>query len=252
MDRTLLPAVIGLIAIVSLSFYEGYAMKDRWGNAGAEAQQLGERFARVPLSIGAWEGEDLPVDEVVRKTAGAVNYVSRKYTNVNTDRSVVLWLIVGHSRDITRHTPNICYPSSGFRQAGSQLRHNIDLSNGKPAVFYTAKFEKEDALSRNIERVFWTFNHPAENQWEAPEQGARWRYGLSKSLYKLYLTSTVLGRDEETIGDNVAVEFAELMLPAIDAALFPTNTDATTELGAEIGAEIGAELGTASDAAIEN
>jgi len=223
---------LALIAIVSLSFYEGYAMKDRWNEPGIEAKQLGERFAQVPLDIGDWKGEDLPVDEIVRNTAGAVDYVSRRYTNVLTGKEVVLWLIVGHSRDIVRHTPNICYPSSGFRQLGSNLRHliNIDSGNadgdnfdsGNEAEFFTSKFEKEDAISRRIERVFWTFNHPDENQWEAPEKGARSRYGLARALYKLYFTSAV-GADEDTIEVNAAVEFAELMLPAIDTALFPTE-----------------------------
>ncbi len=237
MIRMLLPAVLGLVAIVSLSFYEGYAMKDRWSEPGVEAKELSERFAMVPLNIGEWEGEDLPVDEVVRKTAGAIGYVSRRYTNVNSGKNVVLWLIVGHSRDITRHTPNICYPSSGFRQAGSQVRHLIKLNNGTEANFYTAKFHKEDAFSRNTERVFWTFNHPDANQWEAPEEGARWRYGLARALYKLYFTSEVRA-DEEVIDHNVATEFAELMLPAIDAALFPTEAATTSDATPAVDADI--------------
>ena len=227
MIRILLPASLGLIAILSLSFYEGYAMKDRWGEAGAEAAELGQRFEKVPKNLGDWEGEDLPVDEIVRQTAGAVNYVSRRYTHAISGKTVVLWLIVGHSRDIVRHTPNICYPSSGFRQEGSQLRHHINLPGNKEAVFYTAKFEKEDEHSRATERVFWTFNHPDENQWEAPEgaSGARKRYGLAKALYKLYFTS-VVNPDEDTIEESPAIEFAQVMLPAINTALFPDGDDA--------------------------
>jgi len=223
MVRTLLPAAVGLIAILSLSFYEGYAMKDRWGEAGAQAKVLGERFNQVPLVIGDWQGEDLPVDEIVRKTAGAVNYVSRRYVHATTGESVVLWLIVGHSRDIVRHTPNVCYPSSGFRQMGNQLRHVTKFSGGKEAKFYTAKFEKENAYSRRIERVFWTFNHPDVNEWEAPEQGARSRYGLAKALYKLYFTS-VVASDEDTLEENAAIEFSQLMLPEINQALFPIQS----------------------------
>ncbi len=225
MTRTLLPAILGLVAIVGLSFFEGFGLKDRWGEVGIEAKELGKRFDQVPLPLGQWKGEDLPVDELVRKTAGAVNYVSRRYTHSRTGKQVVVWLIVGHSRDITRHTPNVCYPSSGFHQTGSQLRQHLELPGNKPAVFFTAKFEKEDSMSRSTERVFWAFNHPETNQWEAPKDGARWRYGLSRALYKLYFTSSV-GHDEDTIEDNVSVEFAESMLPAIDEALFPTESEA--------------------------
>ncbi len=222
MTRTVLPVALALIAIVSLSFYEGFYVKDRWNEPGAEAAQLGVRFAQVPLNIGEWEGEDLPVDEEIRKRAGAVNYVSRRYTHLKTGKMVTLWLIVGHSRDIWRHTPNICYPRSGFRQAGSQLRHHIDLDNGDAGVFYTAKFDKEDAFSHTIQRVFWTFSHPERGGWEAPKNGARYEYGLAKALYKLYFTSSVL-QDEDTIEESVATDFAKVMLPAIDAALYPKN-----------------------------
>jgi len=238
MTRMLLPAVLGLVAIVSLSFYEGFAMKDRWGEPGVEAEELGERFTQVPLNIGEWEGEDLPVDEVVRKTAGAIGYVSRRYTNVTSGKQVVLWLIVGHSRDVTRHTPNICYPSSGFRQTGSQMLHSAELNDGTEAKFYTAKFEKEDALSRSKERVFWTFNHPDTNQWEAPDKGPRWHYGLAKAIYKLYFTSSVRP-DEDTIEDNVATEFAAVMLPAINAALFPT--EAPSEISSSVSDSVEAD-----------
>jgi len=132
---------------------------------------------------------------------------------------VTLWLIVGHSRDIIRHTPNICYPNSGFVQRGSQLRHHIDLGGGKEAVFYTAKFQKEDAFGRIIERVFWAWNHPDYDRWEAPDS-PRFHYGRSRALYKVYFTSNVTAA-ENTIDDNPAVDFAKVMLPAIDAALFP-------------------------------
>lgn len=227
MTRTMIPAIVAFVAIIGLSFYEGYAMKDRWGEPGAEAALLGERFRQVPKTIGDWEGEDLPVDEVVRKTAGAVSYVSRRYVNNLTNQQVVLWLIVGHSRDIVRHTPNICYPSSGFRQTGPQLREVVKYGS-KEAEFYTAKFEREDAFSRNIDRVFWTFNHPDTNKWEAPTDGARTHYGLAKALYKLYFTSAV-AREEDTADENAAIPFAEEMLPAIDAALFPTEASQTAE-----------------------
>ena len=226
MNRMLVPAGLGLIAILSICFYEGFAMKDRWGAPDISAEQLSSRFDNVPLDIGSWQGEDLPVDEITRKTAGAIGYVSRRYTNTQTGESCVLWLIVGHSRDIWRHQPTSCYPSSGFRKLGSKLLYHLDADNGKPAVFYTAKFEKEDELSRRVERVFWTFNHPDINQWEAPDGawGARSRYGLARALYKLYFTSPV-GIDEDTIEANASVQFAEVMLPAIDAALFPTSAD---------------------------
>ncbi len=241
MVRTLfIPAILGGFLIVSLCFVEGLWLKDRWGKPGVEAEVMGERFKKVPKEIGDWKGEDLPVDEQVKKTAGAVKYVSRSYKNNETGAQVVLWLIVGHSRDICRHTPNICYPSSGFRQDGSQIKHKMELESSKPAEFFTGKFIKDDVYGRRAERVFWAWNHPDTDKWEAPGD-PRQHYGLSRALYKLYFTSNVAS-GENTAEDNVAAEFAELMLPEVDKALFPESHPATTTDVAETGDEAADEM----------
>jgi hypothetical protein len=233
MDRNLLSvAVLGGFLIVTLCFYEGMYLKDRWGEPGAEAAVMGERFKNVPKQLGDWVGKDQPVDEQNRKTAGAVKYVSRYYTDEKTGREVRLWLIVGHSRDICRHTPNICYPYAGFRQESPQIRHEVPMEGKDPAQFFTAKFIKENATGRIAERVFWAWNHPDTNKWEAPED-ARGHYGLSRALYKVYFTSNVQP-NEKTVDDNLAAEFAKVMLPEIDKALFPeagADTSMTEEAG---------------------
>ncbi len=230
MIRGQLPVVLAVIIIASLTLVEGIYMKDRWGEAGAEAAELGKLFSNVPKEIGRWTGQDLPVDDIVKNTAGAVSYVSRQYIHSTTGQEVTLWLIVGHSRDIVRHTPTVCYPASGFRQDGALLRQHFDLTDGESADFFTAKFEKEDAFSHRIQRVFWAWNHPDTKKWEAPHtssgsENARLHYGLAKALYKLYFTSAITV-DESTTDDNAAAEFAELMLPAINAALFSNEVPA--------------------------
>ena len=230
MTRGYLPFILAAVLIGVLTFVEGFYLKDRWSSLAAEAEELGTRFDQVPKEIGPWVGEDLPVDDIVKKTAGAVRYVSRRYTHSTTGDEVRLWLIVGHSRDIVRHTPSVCYPASGFRQMGTRLRYHVDTAGGEDAVFFTAKFVKEDAFSHHVERVFWAWNHPDKNRWEAPEdskgrEDPRFHYGLSKALYKLYFTSTV-GNNEDTADANAAAGFASLMLPAIDAALFPVEQTA--------------------------
>lgn len=220
-----IPAISGGVLIFTLCFVEQFYLRDYWSKPGVEAEIMGERFQHVPKQIGVWKGQDLSVDEQVKKTAGAVKYVSRLYKNEETGREVKLWLIVGHSRDICRHTPNICYPSSGFRQEGRQIRHQVALDGTEPGQFFTGKFIKDDAYGRHAERVFWAWNHPESDKWEAPSD-PRQHYGLSRALYKMYFTSNVLA-NEDTAVDNVSAEFAALMLPEVDKALFPESHPAT-------------------------
>ena len=227
MSRGFLPIVLAFVLIAVVTFVEGVYLKDRWGASGVEAAELGQRFAQVPKKIGDWTGTDMPVSEEVKERSGAVNFVNRRYTQEGTEISVDLWLIIGHSRDIIRHTPNICYPSSGFQQQGSQLRYTLYYDGDKEARFFTSKFHKEDALVRQTQRVFWAWNHPDIQKWDAPDK-ARFHYGMaSRALYKMYLTSSVLD-DEDTMDDNPAAEFAELVVPVIDAALFAEPPAATS------------------------
>lgn len=221
MNRLLVPVIVAVVLIAATTVVEGVFLKDRWADPEIEAAELGKRFANVPKKIGDWTGVDTPVEEEVQERAGAVNFVNRRYTHAQTNRYVDLWLIIGHARDIIRHTPDICYASSGYHQQGSILQHDIPYDD-KTAQFFTSKFQKENELVRQIERVFWAWNHPSKQKWEAPE-GARYYYGMStRTLYKMYFTSPVSAEDD-TVEDSLAAEFAELILPAIDAALFPNE-----------------------------
>ena len=219
MNRAIVPLVLAVVLIAATTVVEGVFLRDRWGEPGAEAAELGKRFANVPKKIGSWTGVDIPVEEEVQERSGAVNFVSRRYTNSVNGQTVDLWLIIGHSRDIIRHTPDICYASSGFHPQGSTLRHTVYYGDDKEARFFTSKFHKEDELVRRMDRVFWAWNHPDIEKWDSPEN-ARYHYGMStRTLYKMYFTSTVKS-DEDTVDESPAVEFAALILPAIDAALF--------------------------------
>lgn len=218
--------VLAALLIAGLTLVEA-RFSDRWHDSSVDADEFGQRFKNVPMAIGSWQGEDLEVDEAVRKKAGAVHAVSRSYKDEKTGRVVTVWLIVGHARDICRHTPNICYPSSGFKQTSSTLKYHMNVPGENMPVFNTAKFEKSNETGRYRERVFWAWNHPDVNRWEAPAN-QRLEYGNSRALYKLYFTSSV-APGEETIEENIAIKFAEQMLPLIDAALFPSETPFPSE-----------------------
>jgi hypothetical protein len=235
MLRVYAPAALAIVAIVGLTVPQA-KFTNRFTSGSISAEEFGKRFAKVPMTVGNWVGTDVEVDKATLEQAGAVNYVSRKYLNTETKQSVDLWLIVGHSRDICRHTPDICYPSQGFAQLGERVRWDFEeeSNGGDPPTFFTAKFRNEDNAGSTEKRVFWAWNGNTEGQdrWDAPEPktwfdwlpfkstGPKVYYGNNTALYKLYFTAPMADKDED-VADNVANDFAELMLPQIDRALFP-------------------------------
>ena len=222
MLRLYLAAAIALAAIGSLTYWESI-YSDRWVSSSMTAEEFGKRFANVPMAVGPWVGTDMKAEKETLEMAGAVNHVSRRYVHSETNQSVDMWLIVGHSRDICRHTPDICYPSQGYAQIGTRVQQPIEPpADGEPRVmFFTAKFRNESEAGGHLERVFWAWNGNVEgkDQWEAPSYQKQ-HYGNNRALYKMYFTAQ-MGDAEEDVSENVAVDFAELMIPEVNRALFP-------------------------------
>ena len=70
-------------------------------------------------------------------------------------------------------------------------------------------------------RVFWAWNANLDDEqdWVAPDN-QRLHFGNNTALYKMYFTAQMPDRDQPP-RDNVAMEFAKVMLPAVNRALFP-------------------------------
>jgi hypothetical protein len=219
-----LPIVAGVVAILSLTAVQ-ILMSDRFVDSNVTAEQRAKLLANVPPQFGEWKGEDMAVAKDVRDTAGAVGCVSRMYTNLRTGEQVRLWLIVGHARDISAHTPDVCFPSSGFSQRSTT--HSLYLFNydGQPdptnAKFWTNTFVKEDSFAgRRLERVFWAWFNPKPGEpvrWTA-ETNPRWQFGNTRALFKMYFTSEM--RDvNETTEESPARKFGRDFLPLIEQIL---------------------------------
>lgn len=218
------PILLGVALIVGLTIAQ-IQMTDRLSGSNVSAAQRAELLKKVPMDFGDWHGEDKPVDEKVRETAGAVGAVSRTYRNTRTGEKVDLWLIVGHAREVSFHTPDACYPASGFETRGKEnALYPLSVPGLPDTPFWTNTFFKEDEVTgRGVIRVFWSWYNPesTENQgkvvWEAPPN-ARWHFGNTRSLYKMYFTSEM--RDAmETAEQSACLHFARDFLPELDKAL---------------------------------
>lgn len=217
------PIIAGVLLIVGLTLVQAW-MADRLANSKVSAEQRAELLEKIPKKFGDWQGEDKPVDPLVMEKSGAVGVaVSRGYFNSRTGERVDLWLIVGHARDIAQHTPDICFPGSGFEARAKENGIYPFVMNDKETLFLTNTFFKEDVTGRHMVRVFWNwFNSDTrENNgqvvWEAP-QNARWHFGNSRALFKMYFTSEM--RDTlETAEQSACIHFARDFMPEVDKAL---------------------------------
>jgi hypothetical protein len=82
---------------------------------------VAEAINNIPMTIGDWQGQDVPVPPAALKLLKPNALCSRQYRNVKTGRTVSL--LVVHCRDageMAGHYPPICYPSNGWTQRSSE------------------------------------------------------------------------------------------------------------------------------------
>jgi Protein of unknown function (DUF3485) len=217
------PIVLAVFLIVGLTIAE-INMTDRLAGTNVSAEQRAALLDKVPATFGDWRGDDIPVDPNVRKTAGAIGAVQREYRNVRTGEKVRIWLIVGHAREVSNHTPDICYPSQGFTaRAQENSVYTMAFPDQPKTDFVTNTFLRENSSGQQLERVFWNWYNPMDKDnegkvmWEAPTN-PRWHFGNTRALYKMYLTASM--RDpKETADESPCVRFARDFLPEVNKAL---------------------------------
>jgi hypothetical protein len=229
-----LPAILGVLVIVGLTIPQ-FIMTDRLHNSNAIAEAQAKLLSRVPKDFGDWRGEDREVTDEVRRTAGTVGAISRVYRNTRTGDQVDLWLIVGHARPVSAHTPNICYAASGFIQrAPENSLHPFAFPGQEEAPFWTNTFVKEDSTGRQLVRVFWSWYNPLDEDaqkgdvhWQA-SKNPRWQFGNTRALYKMYFTS-VMRDPKETTEESPCSRFARDFLPVVDKALAQVDGKSVAE-----------------------
>src|SRR5262245_54451671 len=86
---------------------------DRWSEA-EELRDAAERLGRVPLTVGAWQGEDMEMDPKHRAVGEIRGYVLRRYIRRQDKTAVSLLVVCGRPGPIAVHTPDVCYRGAGF------------------------------------------------------------------------------------------------------------------------------------------
>jgi EpsI family protein len=83
---------------------------------------------RLPLQIGGWTGQNVPLDEAVVRATDTDAHVSRTYSRYNTSENISLYIAYGvKARDLMPHRPEVCYTGAGWTLTD---KSSVELSLG--------------------------------------------------------------------------------------------------------------------------
>jgi len=209
--------IIRIIAALTLIIGAGLvhgSWTNRWRPSPALAAQAA-RLDSIPMVIGDWTAQpyELPPRELA--AAGAVNSLTRRYTNASRGISLNVMLLCGLPGDISTHSPEACYPGVGYTLGDITVRPVAYGSPERRAEFRTAVATRGGTNPLTL-RIFWGWN--ASEGWLAP-QDPRWTFGSEPALCKLYVVRETSGVTVDP-RDDACNDFLTLFLPAIDRSVF--------------------------------
>jgi hypothetical protein len=189
--------IIGVVVaaglVVAAAWVHGSSTQ-RWSLPPLQLERV-ERLHALEIRFADWRPTllttaELPPHERSRATA-------RHYSPAHSGEGAVVTLISGPPGAVTIHTPDVCYPASGYRVLAAPRRQAVTLPDGTSASWYVADFEKRTATQRERVRVRWTWSD--SGHWSAPDR-PRWHFArqfqFAPVLFKLYI-ATPLGEDEQ-------------------------------------------------------
>ena len=199
---------LGLVLLGVGAAVHGSAIH-RWEGFGAPEGRA-DRFHTLRVKIGDFEGESIPNDMTPYERSTAT---STRYHSPSRGMAAAVSIITGPAGAVSTHTPDVCYPSSGYRTVKAPTRETIDLPGGGTARYYTAVFEKKTATSLERQRVRWSWT--TDGTWVAPDR-PRFAFLRAPELFKLYIVTPVADGEGDTLVEDppamkqfVAAAFAQ-------------------------------------------
>lgn len=185
-------------------------------NLNAQAQ-LQNPLGSIPLRLGNWIGTDIETTQP--QYLYGDSHLHRFYRNINTGRSLKLWIAHSATGEDRFHHPEVCMRATGHRElANLRSPVNMKSQSGKsPAQHFV--FEKISDASR-VHVVYWHYALAGESN----RHGLLLHGGLRESFSPPSITVEVFA-DSHAPGDGDDVrEFSILVNKQLDQLLPGTAT----------------------------
>lgn len=107
-------------------------------------------MTELPLQIGEWTGQEVPLDEFTARATGADAYISRRYSRSSGLMSASLYIVCGvRVHDIMYHRPDVCYVQNGWKLMEARSIR-LAVGNGMTVPCRILQFSRDALQSQRI------------------------------------------------------------------------------------------------------
>jgi hypothetical protein len=175
---------ISVLALVVCGALVNGAVTQRW-NVFEPKAELTDRLHALEIRFEDWQPSEVPTEMPLNERSTAT---SRRYASHN-GRVAVVSFISGIPGSVATHTPDVCYPGSGYKILRGMRKEQLALPDGRASVAYAADFEKKTQTKVDRVRVRWAWT--TDGAWTAPDN-PRWQFAgqlRAPVLYKVYIAT---------------------------------------------------------------
>ena len=175
--------VVVLALVVCGALVHG-AVTQRW-SVFEPNTALTAKLHALEVRFEDWQSSEVPTEMPLNERSTAT---SRRYTSPN-GRAAMVSLISGIPGSVATHTPDVCYPGSGYTTLRATRKETFALPDGRDCTIYVADFEKKTQTKLDRVRVRWAWT--TDGAWIAPDN-PRWQFASQlrvPMLYKVYVAT---------------------------------------------------------------
>lgn len=172
----------------------------RWDALESKAE-LTKALHALDLADAEWRSEEVPTEMPTNERSTAT---SRRYVGPG-GRVASASFISGIPGSVATHTPDVCYPGSGYKTLRGPKKEAITLPNGQTGQIYVADFEKKTQTKVDRVRVRWAWTVTGE--WVAPDS-PRWQFAKAlraPTIYKVYVATPLPEAEGDAVPEEDAV-----------------------------------------------
>ena len=169
--------------------------------------------AEIPMTLGPWTGQDIPMDPQIAKATGSSEQIQRRYQNGVTGQYVDMIFLYGPSSDVFIHAPEVCYPAAGYdRLTGPNGR--AVTSGDRKSEFGETVYTKGEGGTVDQQQVYCSWHH--SGSW-GPSMITRKGSERIPGMFKVQISRALTDRemDLRAVGDPCQ-SFLTALMPEID------------------------------------
>lgn len=217
------------VLIVTVSLLVCFGIIDeviRYSRVNAtEVRQGIECVSSLPHVMGAWQGSELKLDELVVKVSQCAGHKSYYFVDSRTGRGVEVTVMVGQPGPMSEHVPEVCYPAGGYTLIRNSWER-IDLKTLGPEMPVGELVRMDFVHARMDAPVRVWHGWYDTRQWSRPDH-PRLTFFSRDVLFRLHVSSPKLPNplvEDPTYRDDAGETFLKECLPEITRQLSVAGT----------------------------